>query len=313
MPSFLQNANFNKYQLLNARLQNLATAPSGPVEGQVYYDTALDKIGVYNAQTSSWDYLGTGGGGVTASSTDTFTNKTFDANGTGNVLSNVEVADFAAAAIVTAGETIGSNNNDTTIPTSAAVKAYADALIGAADAMVFKGGIDASTNPNYPAAVTGDTYRITVAGKIGGASGPNVTVGDTLINAADAAAGTHAAVGASWTIIQANVEAATTSTLGLVQLASASEASAQTDSTKAVVSSALTGYTRKYAVSYGDGAATSYTITHNLGTLDVTWEVYTVSGGAAVIPDVTHATTNTLTVSHAAAPTSNQYRIVVVG
>jgi hypothetical protein len=65
-----------------------------------------------------------------ASDTLTFTNKTIDANGTGNSISNLEVADFAAASIVTAGEGIGSNNNDTTIPTSAAVKAYADSVGG---------------------------------------------------------------------------------------------------------------------------------------------------------------------------------------
>lgn len=61
---------------------------------------------------------------LSAAGTATFTNKTFDANGTGNVLSNVEVADFAASAIVTEAEGIGSNDNDTTIPTSAAVKDY---------------------------------------------------------------------------------------------------------------------------------------------------------------------------------------------
>lgn len=33
--------------------------------------------------------------------------------------------------------------------------------------MLFKGGIDASANPNYPAADAGWTYKITVAGKIG--------------------------------------------------------------------------------------------------------------------------------------------------
>lgn len=69
-------------------------------------------------------------GYVTASSSHTFTNKTFDANGTGNSISNLEVADFAASAIVTVSETIGANNNDTTIPTCAAVKAYADSVIG---------------------------------------------------------------------------------------------------------------------------------------------------------------------------------------
>jgi hypothetical protein len=67
---------------------------------------------------------------ITASSSDTLTNKTIDANGTGNSISNLEVADFAAASIVTAAEGIGSNNNDTTIPTSAAVKAYADSVGG---------------------------------------------------------------------------------------------------------------------------------------------------------------------------------------
>lgn len=38
----------------------------------------------------------------------------------------IATTDFAAATLVTAAEGIGSNNNDTTIPTSAAVKAYAD-------------------------------------------------------------------------------------------------------------------------------------------------------------------------------------------
>ena len=67
---------------------------------------------------------------VSASSTNTFTNKTIDANGTGNSITNLEVGDFAAASVVTQGEGIGSNNNDTTIPTSAAVKAYADSVGG---------------------------------------------------------------------------------------------------------------------------------------------------------------------------------------
>tara|TARA_B100001939_G_scaffold185012_2_gene159300 strand:+ start:2268 stop:3749 length:1482 start_codon:yes stop_codon:yes gene_type:complete len=70
---------------------------------------------------------------ITAASSDTLTNKTFDANGTGNALSNVEVADFAAAAIVLESEGIGSNDNDTSIPTSAAVKDYVDNNVTAQD------------------------------------------------------------------------------------------------------------------------------------------------------------------------------------
>lgn len=100
-------------------------------------------------------------------------------------------------------------NSNTKVASQAAVKAYADALIGANNAMVFKGVIDASTNPNYPAANAGDTYKISVAGKIGGASGPNVEVGDMIIATTDGTvAGTQAAVGANWFIQQANIDGA---------------------------------------------------------------------------------------------------------
>jgi hypothetical protein len=95
------------------------------------------------------------------------------------------------------------------VPSQAAVKAYADALIAANDAMVFRGVIDASASPNYPASNRGDTYRISVAGKIGGASGTNVEAGDIIIAMTDATvAGTQAAVGANWTVVQNNIDGA---------------------------------------------------------------------------------------------------------
>lgn len=55
-------------------------------------------------------------------------------------------------------------------PSDVATKLYTDSLLGANDAMVFKGVIDCSANPNYPAADAGHTYKISVAGKVGGAS-----------------------------------------------------------------------------------------------------------------------------------------------
>jgi hypothetical protein len=68
----------------------------------------------------------------------------------------------------------------------------------------------------------------------------------------------------------------------------------------------------KYATNVGDGSATSYTITHNLGTRDVIVSVYEGSGSyAEVICDVNHATTNTITLLFSVAPTLNQYRVVV--
>ena len=61
---------------------------------------------------------------VGKATTDTLTNKTFDANGTGNSLSNIEVADFAAAAVVIESEGLASSDNDTSFPTTAAVIDY---------------------------------------------------------------------------------------------------------------------------------------------------------------------------------------------
>jgi hypothetical protein len=71
---------------------------------------------------------------------------------------------------------------------------------------------------------------------------------------------------------------------------------------------------RKYAVNLGDGSATSYTITHNLGTRDVAVTLYEVASPyAEVVADVEHTTTNTITVKFSIAPTTDQFRVAVQG
>lgn len=66
---------------------------------------------------------------ATTSSVQTLTNKTISASS--NTISNIAVSNLAASAVVTESEGIGSNDNDTTIPTSAAVKDYVDTAAGA--------------------------------------------------------------------------------------------------------------------------------------------------------------------------------------
>lgn len=73
------------------------------------------------------------------------------------------------------------------------------------------------------------------------------------------------------------------------------------------------GFMTRFAVDVGNGSLTTITVTHNLGTLDVITQIYTNSGGAVVMADVVNATTNTVTVTFAVAPTTNQYRVVVIG
>lgn len=99
-----------------------------------------------------------------------------------------------------------SANSDALVPSQKAVKAYADSIFAANDAMVFKGAIDCSANPNYPAGNRGDTYRASVGGKIGGAAGVTVEAGDIILcNTDGTAAGNQAAVGANWNVIQTNI------------------------------------------------------------------------------------------------------------
>lgn len=100
-------------------------------------------------------------------------------------------------------------NSDAKVATQKAVKTYADSLFATNDAMLYKGAINASGNPNYPAADAGHTYRISVAGKIGGGAGVNVEIGDFLTCFVDgSAAGNQATVGANWNIVQANLDGA---------------------------------------------------------------------------------------------------------
>ena len=59
--------------------------------------------------------------------TATLTNKTIDADN--NTVSNLEVDNIKAGTLVTESEGISSNDNDTTLPTSAAVKDFVDTTI----------------------------------------------------------------------------------------------------------------------------------------------------------------------------------------
>jgi hypothetical protein len=71
--------------------------------------------------------------------------------------------------------------------------------------------------------------------------------------------------------------------------------------------------TRKYAETLG-ASATSYTITHNLGTTDVTVQIFeAASPFAQVEADVKRTNSNAVTVDFAIAPSAGEYKVVVVG
>lgn len=104
---------------INAALQAIVTqnsgasAPATTYADMIWYDTANNQIKKRNEANSAWITLGT---------INEVTSK-FTPN------SEITVSEIAAATLVTASEGIGSNNNDVTLPTSAAVKAYTDAAV----------------------------------------------------------------------------------------------------------------------------------------------------------------------------------------
>lgn len=133
---------------------------------------------------------------------------------------NLGLGTVATLAIDTDGALTA--NSDSRVPSQKAVKTYvASAVTGLLN---FQGSTDCSANPNYPAASKGYAYVVSVAGKIGGASGASVDIGDVYFAIADNAGGTQASVGTSWDILEHNLVGALLSANNLSDLTNASTA-----------------------------------------------------------------------------------------
>jgi hypothetical protein len=108
---------------------------------------------------------------VGRATTDTLTNKTIDADS--NTVSNIEVDNFKASAVVLESEGIASNDNDTSLPTSAAVKDYVDTQLTAED-------LDITTDSGT-IAIDLDSETLTIGGTANeietSATGNVVTIG----------------------------------------------------------------------------------------------------------------------------------------
>jgi hypothetical protein len=83
-------------------------------------NTLTGTLTQFNTALSGADFASLAG-------TETLTNKTINASN--NTVSNITVSMLAGSAVVTEAEGISSNDNDTTLPTSAAVKDYVDSAV----------------------------------------------------------------------------------------------------------------------------------------------------------------------------------------
>ena len=108
--------------------------------------------------------------------------------------------------------------------------------------------------------------------------------------------------------ISVSVAAATTSARGTVELATSNEVKAGTDTTRAVTPNGLKS--TKFITTIGDGAATSYTVTHNLGSRRVMVQLYDSSSYETVYAQIVRTSSTVCTIDFNTAPATNDITVI---
>lgn len=320
---FLVNLDLAKNQILNAAIQNLSSAPSSPVAGQVYYNTGDNRI--YFWDGTAWvDMSGDirdviGGAGLTAGTSNGVI--TLDVNVDNSTVEiatdTIRVKDggITTAKIANLSTDLTTNSQSTALATAEAIKNYVDTTVGglgnlegawdAAGGAVPGGAFPEGTGGTKK----GDYWYVSSAATVGGAA---FNIGDVIIAKIDNASTSSAA---DWIQLEVNRDQATETTLGLAEIATQAEVNAGTDDQRIVTSLKLKTYLDAavggYAANVGDASATSFALTHSLGTRDVTVAIYDNATYEEVMADVVATSTSVVTVSFATAPSSNAYRVVI--
>jgi hypothetical protein len=319
---YLISIDLNKNELLNARIQNLGAAPSNPVSGQIYYNSQDNVMYFWNG--TEWistsgsleviqDAIGAyleGGVGLTKSYDESTGVTTIDLDDTsvdsGSYGSTTKVPTFdvdAQGRLTSAGEV------DLIIPLDDQTTGdYVATIVGT------EGQIDVSPNSGHNAAVTislPDDVEIVGNLQVGGnlnVIGTVNSVNTTQINIED-----------NKVKLNSNFTGSPTTDAGItVERGTEADVEILWDeaSDKWTLTNDGSNYhdiVRKYAQTLG-ASATSYTITHNLGTSDVTVQIFEAATPyAQVEADVLRPNSNSVTINFASAPSAGEYRVVVVG
>lgn len=120
----------------------------------------------------------------------------------------------------------------------------------------------------------------------------------------------------AWTAFVAGAGAASEASAGIGEIATQAEADAGADDTNKFINPAKLKNSpwaaRGFAANFGDGAATSFNIDHNLNTFDVRVEVVKTGGNRdTVLANVTRPTVNRVTIEYSPAPAANALRALI--
>ena len=319
---FLVSIDLNKNELLNARIQNLGSAPTNPVSGQVYYNTGDNIMYFWNG--TEWistsgsleviqDAIGQyveGGVGLTKSYNDSTGTTTIDLDDTavaaGTYGSITKVPTFT---VDQQGRLTAASEANLVIPLSTQTTGdYVATIVGTA------GEITVSPNSGHNAAVTiGLPDDVEIAGNLQVGGNLNVigtvnSVNTTQINIEDNKVNLNTNfTGMPTTDAGIRVERGDEADVELLWNESTNNWTLTNNGT------AYHAIARKYAQVLSQ-TGTSHTVTHNLGTTDVTVQIFeAASPFAQVEADVKRTDENNVTIDFAVAPTAGQYKVVVVG
>lgn len=221
---FLVPIDMNGLEIQNFLVHNLAAAPTG-ANGRIYFNTADKKLYYYNGTSwvdvtsnlitgvkgnSELTYR-TGNVNITASNvgaapTNHASASNYYGQGTGSYYGHVKLSDATDATTAAATGATAATPKAVKDALDAA-KAYADGIVAASDAMVFKGTLGTGgTVTDLPTSgvKVGDTYRVVTAGTYGGHA---CEVGDLVIAIATTP---------TWAVAQTNITGInkTTETIG---------------------------------------------------------------------------------------------------
>ena len=243
--------------------------------------------------------------------------------GTGNVYRDKvgTVINFKTLKVGSTKITITNNADDVTIDVNPANITFAS-MTSSGTLPVLQGGTGSTTSTGIAASavVLANTPTL-ITPVLGAATATSInkititqpTTG-AIITIADGA--TLATVGGYTTTITSTAATAVTlPTSGTLLSTAAAVTVAQGGTGGGTTALAKTnlGFMTRYAADIGNGSLTTIPVTHGLGTLDVTIQVYDKTGNIQVWPDISLTDTNTASLVFTVAPTSNQYRVVVIG
>lgn len=310
--NLLTNLKANQNQLLEAVLHSVAVEPSQAVAGQVYYNTKDKRAYVYTG--AMWMAMDAKDASPTAVSIVKTIN---DGDSLINLDKVKDLADKLKAANIVAVINSGTENIN------------ADRINGIAGAITagdIVTKINEGTSKISTSKIDGLDDKLKIDTIIQALIASNKTIPTNKITGLDNTLATKItdaqAQAKADTALQQAKAFATQEINKLVNGASSAydtfkeieELLKKNDTLANVLKQGIAGKTSKVAKEIGNGAATEFTVTHNLNTQDVVVMVRENKAPfAQVITDVEVTDVNNIKVKFAKAPAVNSYKVIVVG